>query len=71
MLLNVKELRCDSFSASRLLLERGKVAATPMKDWGQQNSDQFVRLVFGNEPVQRLSTLRERFDKTFPHSSLV
>jgi N-succinyldiaminopimelate aminotransferase len=68
MLLNVKELGYDSFSASRLLLERGKVAATPMKDWGKRNSDQFVRLVFSNEPVQRLSTLKERFKKTFSHS---
>jgi N-succinyldiaminopimelate aminotransferase len=65
MLLNVAELGYDSFTASRLLLERGKVAATPMKDWGNQNSDQFVRLVFSNEPTQRLSTLKERVDRAF------
>jgi N-succinyldiaminopimelate aminotransferase len=65
MLLNVGELGYDSFTASRLLLERGKVAATPMKDWGKQNSDQFVRLVFSNEPAQRLSTLKERVDRAF------
>jgi aspartate/methionine/tyrosine aminotransferase len=60
MLLDVGSLGYDSFTASRLLLEKGKVAATPMRDWGKQNSDQFVRLVFSNEPVHRLSNLRER-----------
>jgi aspartate/methionine/tyrosine aminotransferase len=63
MLLNVGEMGFDSFAASRLLLERGKIAATPMKDWGEKNSDQFVRLVFSNEPVNRLSELRPRVDR--------
>jgi aspartate/methionine/tyrosine aminotransferase len=60
MLLDVGALGHDSFTASRLLLERGKIAATPMRDWGAQNSDQFIRLVFSNEPVERLSELRDR-----------
>jgi aspartate/methionine/tyrosine aminotransferase len=63
MLLDVGEMGYDSFAASRLLLERGKVAATPMKDWGEKNSDQFVRLVFSNESVERLSGLRARVDR--------
>jgi aspartate/methionine/tyrosine aminotransferase len=50
----------DSFAASRLLLERGQVAATPMRDWGETNGDRFVRLVFSNEPVARLRGLGER-----------
>ena len=33
------------------VLEYGKIAATPMRDWDAANSDQFVRLVFSNEPV--------------------
>ncbi len=52
-LLDVGALGYDSFTASRLLLEHGKIAATPMRDWGERNSDQFVRLVFSNEPVDR------------------
>ncbi|MFQ5568109.1 MAG: pyridoxal phosphate-dependent aminotransferase [Rhodothermales bacterium] len=59
-LLDVGALGYDSFTASRLLLERGRVAATPMRDWGERNSDQFVRLVFSNEPVERLADLRNR-----------
>lgn len=62
-LLNVKELGYDSFTASKLLLEKGKVAATPMRDWGEKNGDAFVRLVFSNEPVERLVTLRDRANR--------
>ena len=65
MLLNVTTLGYDSNAASRLLLERGKIAATPLRDWGNVNSDQFVRLVFGNQPVHRLATLRERVARVF------
>ena len=63
-LLDVGQIGYDSFAASRLLLERGKVAATPMKDWGEKNSDQFVRLVFSNEPVERLQDLSERVKRS-------
>ena len=63
LLLNVGLLGYDSSTASQLLLERGKVAATYMRDWGKQNSDQFVRLVFSNEPVERLQELRQRVNK--------
>lgn len=60
MLLDVGARGYDSFTASGRLLERGKVAATPMRDWGERNGDRFVRLVFSNEPVERLATLGER-----------
>lgn len=59
MLLDVRALGHDSFAASRLL-QRGLVAATPMRDWGEVNGDRFVRLVFSNEPVARLRGLGER-----------
>jgi aspartate/methionine/tyrosine aminotransferase len=68
LLLSVAEMGLDSFAASRELLERGKVAATPMRDWGQSNSDRFVRLVFSNEPVERLSELRHRVNRAFSNS---
>ena len=57
LLLDVGTLGFDSFTASRSLLEKGKIAATPMRDWGEKNGDQFVRLVFSNEPVERLKML--------------
>ncbi len=60
LLLDVRAMGHDSFAASRLLLDRGKVAATPMRDWGETNGDRFVRLVFSNEPVARLRGLGER-----------
>jgi aspartate/methionine/tyrosine aminotransferase len=63
LLMEVGKLELDSFTASQLLLEKGKIAATPMRDWGEQNSDQYVRLVFSNEPVERLATLGVRVKK--------
>jgi aspartate/methionine/tyrosine aminotransferase len=60
MLLDVGARGYDSFAASARLLERGRVAATPMRDWGDRNGDRFVRLVFSNEPVERLMTLGAR-----------
>jgi aspartate/methionine/tyrosine aminotransferase len=64
MLMNVQKMGFSTASeVSRLLLEKGKVAATPMTHWGERNSEQFLRLVFSNEPVERLADLRERFDR--------
>jgi aspartate/methionine/tyrosine aminotransferase len=60
LLLDVAALGLDSFAASRRLLETGRVAATPMRDWGEANGDRFVRLVFSNEPVARLAGLGGR-----------
>ncbi len=60
MLMDVGALSFDSFAASDRLLERGRIAATPMKDWGQVNGDQFVRFVFSNEPLARLAGIRDR-----------
>ncbi len=60
-LLDVSPLGMDAPTASKLLLQKGKVAVTPMTHWGRHNSKQFIRLVFSNEPVERLQTLGERF----------
>lgn len=61
-LMNVAELGYDSATASDRLLEDGKVAATPMRHWGDENSDQYVRIVFSNEPVDRLEELGDRVE---------
>ena len=66
MLLDVKAMGYDSFKASELLLAKGKIAATPMRDWGNVNSDQFVRFVFSNEPVPRLHDIRDRVLTALP-----
>jgi aspartate/methionine/tyrosine aminotransferase len=47
--------------ASTLLFERGRVAATPMTGWGP-SGERYLRLVFANEPLNRLADLRSRFD---------
>lgn len=60
MMLDVSTLGFDSFTASQRLLERGGIAATPMRDWGAVNGDRFVRLVFSNEPVSRLAEIGHR-----------
>lgn len=60
MLLDVGALGLDSFTASDRLLRRGKIAATPMRHWGQVNGDRFVRLVFSNEPTWRLAGIGQR-----------
>jgi len=66
LLVDVGRLGLDSFFASDLLLTKGKVAATPMRDWGSAICDRYVRLVFSNEPLTRLSSLRERFQNALP-----
>ena len=64
-LLNVSEMGYNSETASKKMLEFGKIAATPMKHWGDKNSDQFVRLVFSNEPANRLAQLSRRLKRVF------
>jgi len=60
LLIDVSRLGLDSATASRLLLEKGKIAATPMKHWGEVNGDRYIRFVYSNETVERLGTIRER-----------
>jgi aspartate/methionine/tyrosine aminotransferase len=60
LLMDVSKVGLDSETASRQLLEKGKVAATPMKNWGSERASAYLRLVYSNEPVSRLRGLRER-----------
>ena len=48
-------------AASQRLFIRGEIAATPMTGWGP-SGERYLRLVFANEPVERLGDLRARFD---------
>lgn len=60
LLLDVAVLGFDSPVASKRLLELGKIAATPMVNWGSARSNTYVRFVFANEPVQRLRGIGQR-----------
>jgi len=60
MLLDVSPLGLDGAAAAKRLLDTGKIAATPMVNWGGARSANYVRFVFSNEPVERLRGIRER-----------
>lgn len=53
LLLDVAALGHDAVTASELLFDRAKIAATPMTGWGEQSA-RYVRFVFANEPGDRL-----------------
>ncbi len=61
LLIDVSTLGMDGATASILLLERGKIAATPMINWGSENSSRYLRIVFSNEPIARLRSIGQRF----------
>ncbi|WP_173100746.1 pyridoxal phosphate-dependent aminotransferase [Actinomadura verrucosospora] len=60
LLIDTRPLGLSPADLSRRLFERAKVAATPMDGWGPSGAHH-LRLVFANEPVERLGDLRERF----------
>lgn len=60
-LVDAEAMGLTATALSARLLERGRVAATPMTAWGEEVARRYVRLVFSNEPVKRLAELRTRF----------
>ena len=61
LLVDVSSHGLDGPTASRLLLEKGKIAATPMINWGGEHCANYVRLVFSNESIERLRGIGECF----------
>jgi len=61
LLVDVSPLGLDAASASQQLLRLGKIAATPMINWGTEHCANYVRLVYSNEPVSRLRGIAARF----------
>jgi aspartate/methionine/tyrosine aminotransferase len=59
LLLDAATLGLDCAELSDRLLEE-KVAATPMRGWGGPVAERHVRLVFSNEPLERLALLGDR-----------
>jgi aspartate/methionine/tyrosine aminotransferase len=62
LLLDCQAMGMTPAEASHRLLEN-KVAATPMTGWGGDVAARHIRLVFSNEPVERLELLGERVNK--------
>jgi aspartate/methionine/tyrosine aminotransferase len=60
LLIDTRPLGLAPAELSARLLERGKVAATPMDGWGPSGAG-YLRLVFANEPAERLASLGDRF----------
>ena len=61
LLVDVSPLGFDGPTASDRLLQKGRIAATPMINWGGGHCENYVRLVFSNEPQDRLAGIGGRF----------
>lgn len=61
LLIDMSSLNMDGFTASERLLEKGRIAATPMVNWGSSTAARYLRLVFSNEPRHRLQGIGQRF----------
>jgi aspartate/methionine/tyrosine aminotransferase len=59
LLMDVEAMGLTPPRLSEALVDQ-KVAATPMTAWGERVSPRFIRFVYSNEPVERLSQLGER-----------
>ena len=59
LLIDTAALGIEPGEASQRLLAHGKIAATPMTNWGP-GAERYLRFVFSNEPVGRLRDVRER-----------
>lgn len=64
VLMDTTALGLTPAQASERLFDLGRVAATPMTGWGPGGST-YLRLVFANEPAERLRDLRTRFEAAF------
>ena len=60
MLLDVRALGHTADEASERLFRLGRVAATPMTNWGSERAGDYVRFVFANEPCERLLGFGDR-----------
>jgi aspartate/methionine/tyrosine aminotransferase len=68
LLMDVEALGSTPPDLSKALVDQ-KVAATPMTTWGERVSPRFIRFVYSNEPVERLSVLGERLRRAIDQLS--
>ncbi|MEE6140448.1 pyridoxal phosphate-dependent aminotransferase [Mycobacterium sp. 050128] len=64
LLIDTAAMSLTPEEASLRLFDKGLLAATPMRGWGPTGAN-YLRLVFANEPLERLTDLRRRFDAAF------
>jgi aspartate/methionine/tyrosine aminotransferase len=60
LLIDAAQLGMSGAELGRRLFDRGRIAATPMAGWGP-SGHRYLRLVYANEPVERLTDIRSRF----------
>ena len=60
MLLDASALGMTGAEASDRLLQRARIAATPMAGWGSPDAARYLRFVFANESVDRLAGMGAR-----------
>ena len=60
LLIEAAALGMDAPELSERLLEKGRIAATPMSAWGHEVAPRYVRFVYANEPLERLRGIGER-----------
>lgn len=61
LLIDCDQLGMTAAEGSERLFTRGEIAATPMSGWGP-SGERYVRLVYANEPIERLADIRSRFE---------
>ena len=61
LLIDTAALGMAPAEASARLFDKGRIAATPMTGWGADDqAGRYLRFVLANEPVERLTGIRER-----------
>ncbi len=60
LLLDVRSFGHSADEASERLFRLGRVAATPMTNWGSERAGDYVRFVFANESCDRLRGVGDR-----------
>ncbi|WP_247653789.1 pyridoxal phosphate-dependent aminotransferase [Labrenzia sp. PHM005] len=66
LLIDTMALGLKPDDASKKLFDDGAIAATPMTGWGRdERAGRYLRFVFANEPVDRMTDLRERIRKAW------
>jgi aspartate/methionine/tyrosine aminotransferase len=64
LLIDFAPLGLSGAQASAALLKHG-IAATSMENWGDDDTARYLRLVFANEPIERLRDVAPRFARAF------
>lgn len=62
LLIDMAQHRLTGAQASAAVLKQG-VAATSMENWGEDDTARYLRLVFANEPLDRLHDLAPRLQR--------